>query len=99
MNADCSNKKEIVTNLDRNISSLKWLSDGKGLYYKYDNHGNGKIGYVALSGKTKKIADNLGGTTIGRPYGGGSYSVSNTGRIAYTITSPYHPADIAYYDG
>ena len=99
MNADGSNKKEIVTNLDRNISSLKWLSDGKGLYYKYDNHGNGKIGYVALSGKTKKIADNLGGTTIGRPYGGGSYSVSNTGRIAYTITSPYHPADIAYYDG
>lgn len=99
MNADGSNKKEIVTNLDRNISSLKWSSDGKGLYYKYDNHGNGKIGYVALSGKTKKIADNLGGTTIGRPYGGGSYSVSNTGRIAYTITSPYHPADIAYYDG
>ena len=99
MNADGSNKKEIVTNLDRNISSLVWSPDGKGLYYKYDNHGNGKIGYAVLSGKTKKIADNLGGTTIGRPYGGGSYSVSNTGRIAYTVTSPYHPADIAYYDG
>ena len=99
MNADGSNKKEIVTNLDRNISSLIWSPDGKGLYYKYDNHGNGKIGYAVLSGKTKKIADNLGGTTIGRPYGGGSYSVSNTGRIAYTVTSPYHPADIAYYDG
>ena len=99
MNADGSNKKEIATNLDRNISSLIWSPDGKGLYYKYDNHGNGKIGYAVLSGKTKKIADNLGGTTIGRPYGGGSYSVSNTGRIAYTVTSPYHPADIAYYDG
>jgi len=99
MNADGSNKKEIVTNLDRNISSLIWSPDGKGLYYKYDNHGNGKIGYAVLSGKTKKIVDNLGGTTIGRPYGGGSYSVSNTGRIAYTVTSPYHPADIAYYDG
>ena len=99
MNADGSNKKEIATNLDRNISSLIWSPDGKGLYYKYDNHGNGKIGYAVLSGKTKKIADNLGGTTIGRPYGGGSYSISNTGRIAYTVTSPYHPADIAYYDG
>ena len=99
MNADGSNKKEIATNLDRNISSLIWSPDGKGLYYKYDNHGNGKIGYAVLSGKTKKIVDNLGGTTIGRPYGGGSYSVSNTGRIAYTVTSPYHPADIAYYDG
>ena len=37
MNADGSNKKGIVTNLDRNISSLVWSPDGKGLYYKYDN--------------------------------------------------------------
>jgi dipeptidyl aminopeptidase/acylaminoacyl peptidase len=99
MNADGSAKKEIKTALDRNMSSLKWASDGKGLYFKYDNFGNGKIGYISISGKTKKIADNLGGTTIGRPYGGGSYSLSNTDRIAFTMTTPYHPADIAYYDG
>ena len=99
MNADGSAKKEIKTTLDRNMSSLKWASDGKGLYFKYDNFGNGKIGYISISGKTKKIADNLGGTTIGRPYGGGSYSLSNTDRIAFTMTTPYHPADIAYYDG
>ena len=99
MNADGSAKKEIKTALDRNMSSLKWASDGKGLYFKYDNFGNGKIGYISISGKTKKIADNLGGTTIGRPYGGGSYSLSKTDRIAFTMTTPYHPADIAYYDG
>ena len=99
MNSDGSLKKEIKTDLDREISSLNWSFDGKGLYYKYDNYGNGKIGYVSLSGNTKKIADNLGGTTIGRPYGGGSYSLSNTGRISYTMTTPYHPADIAYFDG
>ena len=99
MNADGSAKKEIKTTLDRNMSSLKWASDGKGLYFKYDNFGNGKIGYISISGKTKKIADNLGGTTIGRPYGGGSYSLSKTDRIAFTMTTPYHPADIAYYDG
>ena len=98
MNTDGSAKKEIETNLDRNISSLKWSHDGKGIYFKYDNYGNGKIGYVSLSGKTKKLADNLGGTVIGRPYGGGSFSISSTGQIAYTITTPYHPADIAYSD-
>ena len=99
MNSDGSGKKVIKTSLDRKISSLSWSADGKGLYYKYDNYGNGKIGYVTLSGKVKKIADNLGGTTIGRPYGGGSYSMSSTDHIVYTMTTPYHPADIAYYDG
>ena len=99
MNTNGTNKKEIKTNLDRNISSLNWSSDGKGLYFKYDNQGNGKIGYVSLSGKTKKIADNLGGTSIGRPYGGGSYSKSNLDHIVFTKTTPYHPSDIAYFDG
>jgi len=99
MNANGSNKREVKTNLDRSISSIKWAPDGKGVYFKYDNHGNGKIGYTALSGKTKKIADNLGGTSIGRPYGGGSYSMSKTGRIVYTMTTPYHPADIGLFDG
>ena len=99
MNSDGSGKKVIKTSLDRKISSLSWSADGKGLYYKYDNYGNGKIGYATLSGKVKKIADNLGGTTIGRPYGGGSYSMSNTDNIVYTMTTPYHPSDIAYYDG
>ena len=99
MNANGSNKREVKTNLDRSISLIKWAPDGKGVYFKYDNHGNGKIGYTALSGKTKKIADNLGGTSIGRPYGGGSYSMSKTGRIVYTMTTPYHPADIGLFDG
>ena len=99
MNIDGSNKREIKTNLDRSISSLRWAPDGKGVYFKYDNHGNGKIGYTSLSGKTKKIADNLGGTSIGRPYGGGSYSMSKTGKIVYTISTPYHPADIGIFDG
>ena len=65
----------------------------------YDDRGNTKIGYVTTTGKIKKLCDNLGGTVIGRPYGGGSYSVSNNGKMTYTLTSPYHPADVAYFDG
>ena len=37
MNIDGSNKREIKTNLDRSISSLRWAPDGKGVYFKYDN--------------------------------------------------------------
>lgn len=95
MNLDGSNKKVLKTNLDRGKSSLKWSSDNKGLYFTYDDKGNTKISYVTLNGKTTKVADNLGGTSIGRPYAGGSYSISSTGKIAYTYSTPYHPAEIA----
>ncbi len=95
MNLDGSNKKEIKTTLDRGKSNLKWSPDGKGLYFKYDDKGNTKIGYSSLSGKTTLVANNVGGTSIGRPYGGGSYSVSNTGKIAYTHTTPNHPSEVA----
>jgi len=95
MNIDGTNKRQINTNLDRKISSLTWSNNGKGLYFQYDDKGNTKIGYTTLSGKTSKVADNLGGTSIGRPYGGGSYSVANNGTIAFTQTTPSYPSEIA----
>ena len=98
MNIDGGSKKEIKINLDRSISSLKWSSDNKGLYFMYDNEGNTKVAYSSLGGKTTKLVDNVGGTTIGRPYGGGSYSISKNNHIVYTMTSPYNPADLVIYE-
>jgi dipeptidyl aminopeptidase/acylaminoacyl peptidase len=43
------------------------------------------------------MADQLGGTSIGRPYGGGSFSVSRKGKIAFTYSSPYAPAELALH--
>ena len=47
----------------------------------------------------RNIASDLGGTTIGRPYGGGSFSVAPSGRIAYTHVTPYRPAELAIVHG
>ena len=99
MDINGENKRKIKTNLDRSISSLKWSSDGKKIFFMYDNEGNTKVAYTSLNGSFKKIVDNVGGTTIGRPYGGGSYSISNNNKIVFTLTSPYHPSDIAINDG
>ena len=99
MNIDGSDKKEISTNLDRSISSIKWAGDDSGIYFSYDNYGNTKVAFISLSGRVETLANDLGGTSIGRPYGGGSFSISKSKSFSYTITSPYHPADIAYYDG
>ena len=85
MNSDGTNARELSSDLDRNVEDIVWSKDGKGIYFLYDDKGNTKIGYVATSGKMTKKADNVGGTTIGRPYASGSYSVSDEGVIAYTL--------------
>jgi dipeptidyl aminopeptidase/acylaminoacyl peptidase len=93
-----SNSKVISSKIDSSINQYFWDSKSQGLYISYDHHGDTKVKYLSLSGDVKKIADQLGGTSIGRPYGGGSFSVSNDGKIAYTFTLPSHPAELAIVD-
>ena len=98
MQTDGTNKRLLSASLDASISDIHWDSKGAHLYFAYDHHGNGKIGKIDLSGTVQKLADHRGGTTLGRPYGSGMYSVSKQGKIAYTFTRPNHPADIAVLD-
>jgi dipeptidyl aminopeptidase/acylaminoacyl peptidase len=95
MKPDGSGKQEIATELDRSISDLVWDEEGDGLYFMYDDEGNTKIGHTDLSGNTTVVANDVGGTSIGRPYGGGSFSVSDDGTIALNQTTPEYPAELA----
>ncbi|MCB0447242.1 MAG: S9 family peptidase [Gelidibacter sp.] len=95
MSFDGSNKRVISSKLDESVSDIHWDEDGKGLYFMFDEKGNTKIGYITTSGTITKLANNVGGTTIGRPYASGSYSVSNNGIIAYTQSRPEYPAELA----
>lgn len=95
MNKDGSDQKEVSQNLDRTVSDLVWDSKGNGLYFSYDDKGNTKIAHLNLNGKVTKLADNMGGTSIGRPYAGGSFSVSENGTVAYTQTRPEYPSELA----
>ncbi len=95
MDIDGANVKEINFEPAHSPSNLIWARDGKGIYYQYDHHGNTKIGYTKLSGKSREVAANLGGTSIGRPYGGGSFHLSDNDSIVYTHTTPYHPSELA----
>ena len=96
MDADGGNKREIIKDLDRSVSSLAWNSDG--IWFTYDDRGDTKIALASLDGSYRDVAANLGGTTIGRPYGGGSFSVARAGRVAYTHVTSYRPADLAITD-
>ncbi len=95
MAADGSSKRELLADFDYSVDTLQWNGNSSGLYFQYDKHGDSKIGFVSLSGNVRTVSDNVGGEAMGRPYGGGSFSVSNNNRIAFTYSTPYRPADLA----
>jgi len=95
MDRDGSGKREIKTGLDRSISAVEWTESGDGIYLMYDDKGNTKVAYTDLNGDVSVVAHNVGGTSVGRPYSGGSFTVSGNGKIAMNQTTPYHPAELA----
>jgi acylaminoacyl-peptidase len=102
MNRDGSSSYMMAAKLDRSISGIQWSGDGKGIVFQYSNQGNTKVAYVALDGEGKEkvetLAADLGGTSLGRPYSGGSFTVNNSGRFAFTYGRPEHLADISVGD-
>lgn len=94
-NLDGTNTKVISQALDRGVSNIKWDAKSTGLYFAYDDKGNSKVAHISLDGKVNKLADNMGGTSIGRPYAGGSFSVANTGTVAFTQSTPEYPSELA----
>ncbi len=95
MDRNGANKRVLSGKLDRSIKNAIWAPDSQGLYILYDDLGKTKISYIDLQGNVSEIVDNVGGTSIGRPYSSGSFSLSNTEKIAYTISSFDRPADVA----
>ncbi|MEZ5500842.1 MAG: S9 family peptidase [Steroidobacteraceae bacterium] len=87
--------RTLAATLDRDVNDPRWASDGRGIYYSYDDHGVRRIAYVGLNGRQREIVGGLGGEDIGRPYSGGEFSVADNGRIAYTATSITRPPDVA----
>ncbi len=95
MDVDGSNKIKVSENLDRSISNAVWDSNSRGFYIQYNDLGLTKIAHLNLNGSVKPICEDVGGTSLGRPYASGSFSVSDKGDIAYTQSKPDRPADLA----
>lgn len=98
MNTDGTNSKLLSGDFDRGIANVHWASDGKGLYFQYDDKGDTKIGHITLDGKVTTIAEGLGGLSLGRPYNAADFSVSKNNRFALTLGSTQHPSDLAVAD-
>jgi dipeptidyl aminopeptidase/acylaminoacyl peptidase len=96
MTRDGGSPRSISDKLDRDIGNVQWASDNSGAYFQYDDQGDTKIGFLTVDGTLKKMADHVA-STLGDG-GGGSYSVSNTEVIAFTLGHPDNPGDIAVAD-
>jgi dipeptidyl aminopeptidase/acylaminoacyl peptidase len=95
MNRDGSGPRMIADALDRSIGNLQWAVDGQGIFVQYDTEGNTRLAHVDLSGAVTDLASDVQGLSLGRPYGGGTFTVSANGRFAFTYGRPDHPADLA----
>ena len=94
MNLKSGNMQIISNGLDDDSDNLFWSNDGESIYFAFDQRGKRTIKKISLSGKVSDFADNVGGTTIGRPYISGEFHAAND-VIAYTFGQADRPADLA----
>ncbi|NRB72043.1 MAG: S9 family peptidase, partial [Xanthomonadales bacterium] len=101
MDADGSNTRQLAADFDREFSDLRWRADGRALFAMIEDAGELRVVRIDLTGKVTPEISGIGGTSIGRPYAAGSYSLSATRRpvFAYTAAAPDKPADIAVAGG
>lgn len=89
---------EVAAGLDLPKSDPTWHQDGKTLYFLATERGDTSIRLLNAKRPElppRTVATNVGGTSLGRPYDGGSFSMSDDGTIAYTYTTTDHPSDVA----
>ena len=101
MDADGSNTRQLAADFDREFSDLRWRADGRALFAMIEDAGELRVVRIDLKGEVTPEISGIGGTSIGRPYAAGSYSLSATRRpvFAYTAAAPDKPADIAVAGG
>ncbi|HIC15157.1 MAG TPA: S9 family peptidase, partial [Gemmatimonadetes bacterium] len=95
MRADGSDKSVLLGELDRSVTGLVWAADGSGVYFSYEDEGVTKVAFTTTDGDWRVVARNLGGTSVGRAYGGGNYSVARDGTVAFTYTRSDDPSEVA----
>ncbi|MGI9519586.1 MAG: S9 family peptidase, partial [Pirellulaceae bacterium] len=95
MSPDGSNRR-VLASIDRGIGSPMWSQYHNGFLFTYTDQGNSKLAVAKLDGTIERMADNLGSNATGRPYTrGGGFSVAENGTVAFCITTPQHPGDLA----
>ena len=95
MNSDGSERRQLLPDLDREVSRPHWSADGRGLYFAYEDQGRTRLAYVDLRGRLTDVTGEMGGLALTRPYTGAQFSVGGNDTYAITRGDALSPADIA----
>ncbi len=93
MRRDGSGRRSLTANADRNVDAPVWAADGQSLYVRCDVEGNTRVLRVTLDGSITEVARDLGEGNSA--YSGGSFSVSRSGVVAFSRSTPQEPSDVA----
>lgn len=102
MAADGSGSKNLTADFDHPVSNPRWSADGRAVIVLAQIKGQLVLTQVGLDGSIKQLSGDVGGTSLGRPYASGAFSVSSQGRtttVAYTQASSQRPAELAVLRG
>ncbi|MGZ8999378.1 MAG: S9 family peptidase, partial [Allosphingosinicella sp.] len=99
MDRDGEGSRALTASLDRSVDSPVWAADGRSIYVTYEDQAVRKVARVGLDGSIRTVAEGLSGSTLDRPYTGGSFSVARDGTIATMIGNAGRPADVALVRG
>lgn len=99
MNSDGSNLRELTGDLDRHVNDFAWTADGRGIYFSYDDEGQGYLALHPLRGVAETLTGGLGGLSYSRPYTGGQFSVADNGDVVFTQLASDRPAELALLRG
>jgi acylaminoacyl-peptidase len=96
LDADGSNFRPLAETFEGSIGQTIWAPDGKSLLVLSEDYGVLSLFNITLKGKVSKIVSHIGGTSIGRPYASGSFSVSRDKKpvIAFTAGFSDRPAEV-----
>lgn len=95
MNSDGSGRRQLLPDLDRDVSRPRWSADGGGLYFAYEDQGRTRLAYVDLRGGLTDVTGELGGLALTRPYTGAQFSLGGNDTYAITRGDALSPSDIA----
>ncbi|MDP5459674.1 S9 family peptidase [Alishewanella sp. SMS8] len=93
---DSGKFSDLAANLDRSVESPNWV-DNSTLVFQYADQGKTKVAQINTRDRMTDLVNDLGGTSLGRPYLSGMFSVANDGTLAYTQGTSQRPADVAVY--
>lgn len=99
MNRDGSGRRNLTEYWDYGVDAIQWAADGRSLYAQYDDRGETKVARIGLDGSVRMAVSGLSGGGLDRPYTGGSFTVADTGAIAFTGGTAIRPAEVQVVQG